>query len=131
MAAKKLCIVCKRPIAKRSSTIYFREPNEYTPPLDASWGRVHEAIPARPDGHREGDKLYLAQRPRNREEAQRYVNGTIISASRDGAVLASVNYWDGESYRDTFFCTNECAMKQGYAAAQDGHRWVWKKKGEQ
>ncbi|WP_066725267.1 hypothetical protein [Sphingomonas pituitosa] len=124
--AKRLCIVCGRPIAKRTSDFFFREPVAYQPPKPHSWGGDHNAIEAKPDGWREGNSIYLHQRPRSREEAQRYVNGEIISVRRDGEVLSRVSYWDGESWQDRFFCTNRCAMDQGYASAQHGHRYLWK-----
>lgn len=125
-AKQRPCIVCGRPIAKRTSTIYFREPVAYRPPEPRSWGGFHDAIEAKPDGHREGEYIYLAQPPETRAEAQRYVNGEIISVQRDGDVLRQANYWDGESWADPFFCTNACAMKQGYASAQSGDRYKWK-----
>lgn len=75
---------------------------------------------------REGETIYLASKPKTRAEAQRYVNGEIISASRGSNGLAHVNYWDGESFADRYFCTNHCAMKQGYASAQHGDRFRWK-----
>lgn len=59
---------------------------------------------------------YLDERfsgkPATREEAQKYTNGIITSASRsaDGTYLATAHVWDGESYADEFFCTNRCAI---------------------
>jgi hypothetical protein len=110
------CIVCGRRIAKNTRSLRFERP----------WGT-----------HVEGERavlhggymvtVYLAERPRTRAEAQRYTNEPIISSKRgvDGT-LSEVRTWDGESYRDPYFCTNRCAQQQGYAAAQHGHRFTWK-----
>lgn len=123
----KACIVCGKPISKRTETFYFREPVTYVPPAPRSWGGMHDAIEAKPDGLREGNSAFLAQRPRDRKEAQRFVNGQIISSKRDGDILSSVTFWDGETYQDKFFCTNHCAMQQGYASAQQGTRFAWQR----
>lgn len=110
------CIVCGRKIRKLTRSVRFERP----------WGT-----------HAEGERavlhggymvtLYMAERPRSRAEAQRYSNEAIISSKRgtDGT-LSEVGTWDGESYQDRYFCTNNCAQKQGYAAAQHGHRFTWK-----
>jgi hypothetical protein len=122
------CIVCGRPIAKRTATLYFREPKAYQPAKPTSWGDEWPAQEAKPDGLREGNHLYLQHRPRTRAEAQRYVNGQIVSSKRRAEFVTSVNYWDGESYADKYFCTNNCAMRQGYASAAHGARYVWRDK---
>lgn len=128
MNAPLICIVCGRRIARRTETLYFRAPQEYQPAKPRSWGGEYPAQEAKPDGLREGNSLYLTDRPRTRVEAQRYVNGEIVSSKRRGEFLYSVNYWDGESYADKYFCTNHCAMRQGYASAAHGDRFRWKSK---
>jgi predicted nucleic acid-binding Zn ribbon protein len=30
--------------------------------------------------------------------------------------------WDGKTWRDEFFCSNQCAIAQGYISARAGHR---------
>lgn len=128
MTTRPKCIVCGRALAKRADTLYFREPQPYRPAVPYAWGGDFPAQEAKPDGFREGNALYLDDRPRTRTEAQRHVNGQIISSRRQGDFLYSVNYWDGESYTDKFFCTNHCAERQGYASAHHGDRFTWKRK---
>lgn len=124
----KTCIVCGRRIAKRTERFYFREPRSYRAPVERSYGGWYAAQEEKPDGFREGDTIYLANRPKTKDEAQRYVNGKIISLSRNGDEISHVNHWDGESYVSKYFCTNTCAIDQGYASAHHGARFTWKAK---
>lgn len=128
MTDRPKCIVCGRALPKRTDTLYFREPQPYRPAERRQWGGDFPAQEEKPDGFREGNSLYLEHRPRTRTDAQRYVNGQIVSSKRHADFLHSVNYWDGESYADEFFCTNNCAQKQGYASAHHGARFTWKRK---
>jgi hypothetical protein len=82
-----------------------------------------------------GDDKFKDVFPRSKAEAQRYINnGTIVftkwmlkdsrpeaeqslSNRRDFLVkdfIREVSVWDGESYRDGFFCNNDHAMEYAY-----------------
>lgn len=112
------CIVCGKPIRKKTTTYYVRE-----------------ATNEKPHGHRESsiggtifDLHFAAERmPKSRPEVQAVVNGTVIF-HRYGAQgrIWTFTTWDGESYEDEFFHSKECAMKQGYASARSGHRYTWR-----
>lgn len=81
-----------------------------------------------------GDTRLRDVRPLSLEEARRHVNGLIASVSwhvpkkmeRYGpAVLTGepkwiqdVGVWDGESYRDGYFCKNACAEMYGRAISK-------------
>lgn len=135
----RICIVCGRPIRKKTTTFYFREPLEaregghrgsvagfgtygYEPPQEA-----------KPDGHREQGStkwswtIYTSRIPKTKAQAQAFVNMQIVSVQRGASddVIRSVTVWDGESYEDEFFDTGGCAKKQGYASARSGDRFTW------
>jgi hypothetical protein len=82
-----------------------------------------------------GDDKFKDVFPKTKDEAQRYINdGKIVftkymlkdsrpegeqslSNRRDFLVkdyIREVSIWDGESYRDGFFCNNEHAMEYAY-----------------
>lgn len=77
--------------------------------------------------------------PKSKAEAQRYINdGTIVALKwhmKDGRpegeqsisdrhenlvkdYIYDVSIWDGESYRDGFFCNNDHAMQYAYTMVQ-------------
>jgi hypothetical protein len=121
------CIVCGRGIAKRTGTIWFRDPQvSYASPL-----RGVPDFPEKPDGHREQSgllvTLYLANRPRTKDDVQRHTNDKVlrVQISNEGCVGAATT-WDGESYHDKYFCRESCARKQGYASAAHGARFTWR-----
>ena len=102
---RPMCRWCGRDLRKRTTTYWvIRDPDAY------KWPERHR--------HLQGPIQTWA-------EAQRSVNdGTVISVvySRPDHVggLRSFNVWDGESYEASngFFCTNNCAMDMGRAAAR-------------
>lgn len=109
------CIVCGRAIAKTTKSIYFYVPG---PGSDFKVGDRQGTFTV---------TLYVAERPANRQEAQRHTNDRIISSRTDShGRISTIGTWDGESYRDKYFCTNQCAMDQGYASAKHGARFTWK-----
>lgn len=132
------CIVCGKPIRKRTNYLRFEEPREYRPrTTKVICGHEmtdQEERQAKPEGTREVSELgnvtlYTANKPRTKEDCQRFTNGTVLSVKRDWRnpeFIGEFSFWDGSSYMDEFFHSGECAQKQGYAAARDGHRWVWK-----
>lgn len=65
--------------------------------------------------------MYRIEKPMTRAEAQRLVNQEIVSIRRSRhGFIDHITTWDGETYRDRYFCTNRCAMALGYAAANSG-----------
>ncbi|WP_202306526.1 hypothetical protein [Mesorhizobium sp. L-8-10] len=62
---------------------------------------------------------------------ERYVNGQIVAVKwvcGDYATkkaghdfITQVSTWDGERYRDPYFCNGEHAKRFAYAAANSGH----------
>lgn len=62
------------------------------------------------------------ERPKTKAEAQRLINGAIVSVSRsvDRTELWKATSWDGESWLDEFFCNNDHARQFAYAAARSG-----------
>lgn len=110
-----LCRHCGGKIGKRTEIVYF--------------GRSEREV-ERNQGR--------SEQPKNKAEAQRYVNGEIVSVRYSH--LASINYrdqgsthvtvpryvdtatvWDGETYDDEFFCSNRHAVEFGYASARGGY----------
>lgn len=109
------CIVCGKPIKKKTETVYFKLADAEHP-----HGTVERE-------YQWSSKLYLDVIPKTKTEAQRYVNQPIVHVSRSHRdEIYSVSIWDGESYDDPFFHSGDCAKKQGYAAARAGHRWTWR-----
>lgn len=111
---RPLCRYCGGLIAKKTAGIYFgvsaRE-------AEKGRGRV--------------------ERPANKAEAQRYVNGEVISVrygemarvdadglsgQRSIAVprfVEQATYWDGQSYVDRYFCRDRHALLFGYFAVEN------------
>lgn len=112
------CIVCGRPIKKKTSTIYFKDA--------AKHGKEPGSTDAGMGFSTYSTDLFVAAPVMTKTEAQRLVNQQIVSVSRSGDSIYSVGVWDGESYEDEFFDTGACARRQGYASARAGHRWKWK-----
>lgn len=125
------CIVCGRPIPKRGTYYTFSLPRPAVPAMIGGFSMA--AQPAREPGDRVASDggmmvtLYVAELPRTRAEAQRLVNGQIISTRKsrflDGIEHATA--WDGESYRSLWFDVDRCAIAQGNASAQHGARFKW------
>jgi hypothetical protein len=122
---RKRCIVCNRPVPRRTTTYWFREPRAA---IEA--GPFGGSIPAHPEGEIIGTEIFTANPPTDRVGCQRYTNHTIISHKmdwRDKSKVSRFTVWDGESYLFRgHFCTNNCVMSQGYASAQFGERFIWK-----
>ncbi len=116
MVAKRTCIVCGKPIAKATTTVYFKDAESFR----------------REPGSREESyggqqvELFVTERPRTKSEAQRYLNQPIVSIRRSGEFVYSAGIWDGESFTNQYFHSNECAILQGIASARGGHRYTWK-----
>lgn len=111
---RPLCIVCGRPIAKRIVYNSLRSQEQADRNIGGSNWRTVDTL------------------PRTEEELARLTNAPQITKiyrhGRDGEITA-FNTWDGESYKDKYFCSGTCATKQGYASARHGERFVFKKVG--
>lgn len=64
------------------------------------------------------------ERPTTRQEAQRYLNGRVMSIShyRPGHAedyIFAASTWDGESYTDHLFCKQACAVAFGRMCATE------------
>lgn len=103
----KACIVCGRPVRRWSEDIEVK-------PLSArgfsSTAQVHADL-------------------RTLADCKRHTNQPhVLSAMRMGGLIVRFTVWDGESYYlQGYFCTNRCATEQGFASAQNGHRYTWKR----
>jgi len=73
--------------------------------------------------------------PKTMADCQKLTNETVVSVEyqyetdsnyeRTGRrVVHSYSTWDGESYKDEFFCNGEHAKYFGYAAAHHGLRFT-------
>lgn len=104
MSARPLCRNCGRPIAKKTTEVAFG--------LDKP-GHAYQS--ARPE------------RPTSRAEAQRLVNGLIVSVRKGYGdrrdEIAAANVWDGETYVDEAFDTETCAAAFGRAMARLFPAW--------
>lgn len=124
----KRCIVCDKPIAKRTHQFSFRAPRPAAPAMPGI-----PAMEAIPDGTfnrgHSYSEIFLAERPTRVEELTRWTNHTVVRFERDSrGAINRFSTWDGESYRDPHFHSETCAAKQGRASAHDGHRYTWRKK---
>ncbi len=111
------CIVCGKPIAKKTHTIYLRETNS-----NRSHGEYSDETYSK--------HLFLDKDkwPKNKADCQKLTNMIVVSVQYTGSErsIYSFGVWDGQSYDDEFFHSQLCATRQGYAAAREGLRWTWK-----
>ena len=99
------CIVCGRAVPKRTQDVLVR-------PLTGEYGGWREAN--------------ITADIKTRSDCQSHTNHQIVSIkkNRDG-LITRFTTWDGESYRFRgHFCTNNCAIEQGYASAYHGYRFT-------
>ena len=121
-----LCRGCDRPIAKWTESYNVIEHRHYRPDGPAE-GRAHVT--------RFGSARAIdCPIPRSKDDCQRLVNETVVNVqySKDpnDRYVVRFSTWDGESYRDEFFCTNNCAIALGYAMARKGWRLVANNEGD-
>lgn len=97
-----LCRYCGKPIGKRTKTIMFGSSD-------------HEATD-------HGWYATRSEKPRTRAEAQRFANHPIVSVrylgEGENRFIANASIWDGVSYKDDFFCSNEHAQNFAYAVVR-------------
>jgi hypothetical protein len=132
------CIVCNKPIRKKTTTWYVRAPveaREVTYKEICGHRMVDlEALEAKPAGTVESTvggsikTVFVDEFPTTKDECSRLTNETVVSVSKhhSGQHIEKFSTWDGESYEDEFFDNGRCAQKQGYAAARHGHRFEWR-----
>lgn len=98
---RPLCRYCGRPIAKRTTAVYFGMGDT----------RADEYSQNR------------TERPATKAEAQRLLNLEIAAVRRsaDGGYVRQVTVWDGESYASRYFCTGEHAKRFAAVMAKAGH----------
>jgi len=93
-----LCRCCGKPIAKSTRIVWLRRPSS-TGPSNSDFSRTMEV-----------DSF-----PTSREECQRLTNWQVTALSywksEEGEArhVTSFHEWDGESWKDEFFCTGTCA----------------------
>lgn len=113
-----LCRACGAKIKKvtRDVYVYPEPPRTEIPEMKNSDGPdrfkqvpIGKMIPIHVPKHVVGS-------PRTKAEAQKLVNEKIVSIQRDldGTGIRRISVWDGESYRDEFFC-NRTVCAVGYA----------------
>lgn len=108
------CRCCGKPVAKTTEKVYFGPTNKM---LNGAYFAVRS------------DDM-----PLTKEDAQRLLNekvvsvkyydpekGTLTSGVGSPKHVESVTTWDGESYKDEFFCSDPCAVQMAYAFAAAGY----------
>lgn len=115
----RACIVCGASIRKRTVTWSIRLPR-------AANGVIEEKLEGDIKRDAVSVTLYTRNRPRSKADCQLLTNQPVVSVRRwpDGYIY-QFSVWDGESYESQFFCSNRCAIKQGIASAEHGHRYKW------
>lgn len=93
-----LCRCCGKPIAKDTRVTWLRRPSRIRPP-DSTYSRTLE-VETFPLNTAECAKLTNRQ-----VTAVSYGHGTETEPRH----ITSFHDWDGESWKDEFFCTNTCA----------------------
>lgn len=133
MSPGRKCIVCGKPVTKRTTTYFHREPEEARPAKElGAWGGAIPAREAKPEGHVEGSSalryFYTSTPPRTVEDCRRWTNHAVVSVRRrKNGDIYRFGTWDGESYASPYFHSDGCARDQGYASAQHGARFTWRK----
>jgi len=104
------CRYCGKKIAKWTITIYFVETlSDYQQRENAKEGHWTR---------------YVVGKPTSKAEAQKLVNEQIISVKHtsdpwahkpEDVYVAQAGAWDGERYKDEFFCSDRHAVRFAYA----------------
>lgn len=105
-----LCRWCGKAIPKKTRTLHFEATEHPSHKSVAEWA----------------DYSY-GPRPATKAEAQTRTNALVVSVQRvgygtDATLIRSVGTWDGESYRDPYFCNGDHARSFGYMMAKEHPR---------
>lgn len=100
-----LCRACGKKIGKRTEDIYVYDKPPKTHFSDGTPCNVFK---------------HIVGKFRSKEEIQPFVNEKIVSVARslDGEFIHRLSVWDGESYKDEFFCKGTCAHAYAYMMAK-------------
>lgn len=113
MKLAPLCRYCGEQLQKSTQTIYFRDRalNDYERHTNEGSSSFQGYV-------------QVATFPNTTAECQRLVNsGTVVSVRYSQARGSGIGYcsvWDGESYKDEFFCTGDHARRFAYIVAREG-----------
>ncbi len=117
------CIVCEKSIKKKLH--YFN----FLPPQEAV-GCMKQKIPARKEGeiihNMNISTIFTDHPPASKSGCSKFTNFKVMSATITNGAVRKFSAWDGETYADDYFCSDKCAIKQGYASAQHNARYCWK-----
>jgi len=106
---KKSCIVCGRPVKRRTYDVGVEPISQRTAYQGSA--QIVADIASKADCQRHTNQPYIVSTVRGPD-------GWIIRFT----------VWDGVSYfHRGYFCTGNCAQAQGYASAEHGERYVWKR----
>jgi hypothetical protein len=122
-----LCRYCGKPIRKRTDWIEVLKtaPRTHVPVMAYGKPGTPDQFVQKPTG--EMTPIHVPKHviadplPQTKEAAQKLVNMKIVSVRRNGEGIRYLSVWDGESYRDEFFCTGEHAQKYAYAMVRSPH----------
>lgn len=95
------CIVCAKAIPRATKTVWIRG---ITAPFMGNEGTPRADLRTIDDCRKHSGTEHVY--------ALRLWHGFVYRYST----------WDGKSWRDEFFCSNQCAIAQGYISARAGHR---------
>lgn len=102
-----LCRYCGKAVAKSTRTI---------------WLRTKADVARNP--HVASSDLVVDQLPQTIDACRKLTNRHVVSVKRNtpdrGGAIYAFGEWDGESYKDSFFCSGDHAQRFGYAAARSG-----------
>ena len=101
-----LCRYCGEPIAKATRTVWLHDR-----PLTE-----HE----RCDGGMIFRHLFVEQLPPTIEDCRKLTNWEVLAVKRSRGTVDLFSEWDGQSYKDQYFCKADHAKRFGYAAAASG-----------
>jgi len=104
-ATRPLCRCCGKPIAMYTRLVWVNEAGSGRQEIANDFSR----------------SITVDKRPTSREECQRLTNWKVTAVSYFDPrrrSISSFHEWDGESWKDEFFCTGTCAQEFGRLCAQ-------------
>lgn len=108
------CRMCGKKIAKARITVYFGQSVEQR-------GTLLYQRTEKPTSKEEVKSLFKEQ-----VSLTRWCGAGAVSRNNGVRWISTAFIWDGESYKDAYFCTDDHAKEMGYAAARGGqHTAAW------